>query len=78
MRHGRLFFNADLGRMDIDLGGDYYKGLHCGECFDAKILDEWIPVRVEYDHAKKEWYLVHAEGAILDSPLEDLTVRIPS
>lgn len=47
-REGTLFYDTETGRYDIrfDLES-FYGGLHCGECFDVKVKDIWIPVRIE-------------------------------
>lgn len=47
----------------------YYGGLHCGECFDVKVKDAWIPVRIEMD---EDWYLV----GLPKTSLSGLTVRM--
>lgn len=44
-------------------------GLHCGECFDVKVKDAWIPVRIEMD---EDWYLV----GLPKTSLSGLTVRM--
>ncbi len=75
MRQGRLFYNAELERMDIAFSDGYYNGIHCGGCFDVKIYGAWVPVRMEYDGALREWYLIGRENAVLDIPLEGLVVR---
>lgn len=55
-RIGTLIYDPSMGRFDIRFGIEsYYGGLHCGECFDVKVKDAWIPVRIEMD---EDWYLV--------------------
>ena len=55
-REGNLFYDKESGRYDIRFGMEsYYGGLHCGECFEVKINDVWVPVRIEMD---EDWYLV--------------------
>ena len=44
-------------------------GLHCGDCFDVKVRDVWIPVRIEMD---EDWYLV----GLSKTRLGGLTVRM--
>lgn len=64
LREGTLFYDAESGRYDIRFGIEsYYGGLHCGECFDVKVEDTWIPVRIEMDD---EWYLVGLPYTKLD------------
>ena len=41
----------------------FYGGLHCGECFDVKVKDIWIPVRIEMGD---DWYLVGLNVSRLD------------
>ena len=55
-RRGTLIYDPSMERFDIRFGIEsYYGGLHCGECFDVKVKDAWIPVRIEMD---EDWYLV--------------------
>ena len=68
-REGNLFYDKESGRYDIRFGMEsYYGGLHCGECFEVKINDVWVPVRIEMD---EDWYLVGLPLKRLDG----LTVR---
>lgn len=55
-REGTLFYDTETGRYDIrfDLES-FYGGLHCGECFDVKVKNVWVPVRIEMGD---DWYLV--------------------
>lgn len=67
LREGSLFYDAESGRYDIRFGLEsYYGGLHCGECFDVKVENAWIPVRIEMD---EEWYLVGLPNTKLDGLL---------
>ena len=52
------------GRYDIrfDLES-FYGGLHCGECFDVKVKNVWVPVRIEMGD---DWYLVGLNVSRLD------------
>ena len=60
------------GRYDIRFDVEsYYGGLHCGECFEVKVKDTWIPVRIEMDMSD-QWYLVGFPRTKLDG----LRVRI--
>ncbi len=69
-REGNLFYDKESGRYDIRFGMEsYYGGLHCGECFEVKINDVWMPVRIEMD---EDWYLVGLPLKRLDG----LTVRM--
>lgn len=53
-----------IGRYDIrfDLES-FYGGLHCGECFDVKVKNVWVPVRIEMGD---DWYLVGLNVSRLD------------
>ena len=44
---------------------------HCGDCFEVKVKDTWIPVRIEMD-TSDQWYLVGFPRTKLDG----LRVRI--
>ena len=69
-REANLFHDKESGRYDIRFGMEsYYGGLHCGECFEVKINDVWVPVRIEMD---EDWYLVGLPLKRLDG----LTVRM--
>ena len=69
-RIGTLIYDPSMGRFDIRFGIEsYYGGLHCGECFDVKVKDAWIPVRIEMD---EDWYLV----GLPKTSLSGLTVRM--
>ena len=69
-REGNLFYDKESGRYDIRFGMESYYGcLHCGECFEVKINDVWVPVRIEMD---EDWYLVGLPLKRLDG----LTVRM--
>ena len=69
-REGNLFYDKESGRYDIRFGMEsYYGGLHCGECFEVKINDVWVSVRIEMD---EDWYLVGLPLKRLDG----LTVRM--
>ena len=69
-REGNLFYDKESGRYDIRFGMEsYYGGLHCGECFEVKMNDVWVPVRIEMD---EDWYLVGLPLKRLDG----LTVRM--
>ena len=60
---GTLFFDPESGRYDIRFGMD------CGECFEVKINNTWVPVRIEMGD---DWYLVGLPIA----KLSGLTVRM--
>ena len=63
-REGTLFYDTETGRYDIrfDLES-FYGGLHCGECFDVKVKNVWVPVRIEMGD---DWYLVGLNVSRLD------------
>ena len=63
-----LFETFDRG---FYLRGDYYGGLHCGECMDVFTGGKWKPTRIEMS-AAQEWYLV----GIRAEDLNGLRVRI--
>lgn len=70
---GWLSYNCENERMGIldkmDLWDD--DGLHCGECFEVLINDEWIADRIELSGG--EWYLVYSK--LKGNQLEGLKVR---
>lgn len=71
LKEGVLIYDQLSERYDIRYGQEeYYGGLHCGDCFEVLIRDEWKPTRIEMS---KEWYLV---GIDKDISLSGLKVRI--
>lgn len=70
---GKLFHNKYNDRMDIIFSdGETYGGLHCGECFEAKVKGKWIQTRIEMSN---DWYLVES-GLIGIEKLNGIPVRI--
>ena len=70
-QEGVLVYNYESDRYDIRFSlTDYYGGLHCGQCFDVKIKNNWFPVRIEMG---EDWYLV---GFEMIDDLQGLSVRI--
>ena len=69
-RIGILVYDEESERYDIrfDLAS-YYGGLHCGDQFEVRVKDVWIPVRIELH---KEWYLI----GLTCKKLDGLIVRI--
>lgn len=62
--------NERIGILDkMDLWAD--NGLHCGECFEVLINDEWIADRIELSSG--EWYLVYSK--LKGNQLEGIKVR---
>ena len=63
-REGALFYDKKSGRYDIRFGLDsFYGGLHCGDCFDLKVDNAWVPTRIEMGD---EWYLAELPRMSLD------------
>lgn len=70
MREGTLVYDEYSGRIDVRFGlEDYYGGLHCGDCMDVSLDNEWIPTRIEMGD---DWYLV----GVKTESLLGLRVRI--
>ena len=71
---GILRYNYDEKRMGI-LSFDllFNSGLHCGECLEVLINDEWVADRIEYTSRTNEWYLVNTK--LQGADLEGLKVR---
>ena len=70
MKQGTLFYDRESGRYNFhytDEDGDRrdYGGIHCGEVFEFKLNDVWIPARMEMGDDRK-WYLVGLPGLTLD------------
>ena len=70
MKQGTLFYDRESGRYNFhytDEDGDRrdYGGIHCGEVFEFKLNDVWIPARMEMGDDRK-WYLVGLPGLELD------------
>lgn len=64
MKQGTLFYDKECGRYNFiykDEDGDDrdYGGIHCGEVFEFKLNDVWVPARMEMN---ADWYLVGLPG----------------
>lgn len=71
-REGNLYYDQEDGRYHIRFGVEsYYGGLHCGECFEVRVKDAWVSVRIEMN-IEGQWYLVGFPRTKLDG----LRVRI--
>ena len=51
MKQGTLFYDKECGRYNFiykDEDGDDrdYGGIHCGEVFEFKLNDVWVPARM--------------------------------
>ncbi len=75
MKQGVLGYNAENDRYGL-LQSDLWviEGFHCGEHLEVKLEGKWIPTRMEYDHSRKEWYLVGTE--LRGEALAYLTARV--
>lgn len=63
-REGALFYDKESGRYDIRFSLDsFYGGLHCGDCFDLKVDNAWVPARIEMGD---KWYLAGLPKMSLD------------
>lgn len=68
MKHGVLIFDNESDRYDILFDtNERYGGLHCGECLEVFVNNEWKSTRIEYG---ENWYLVGIDG------LDGLQARI--
>ena len=70
MKQGTLFFDKGSGRYNfhyIDEDGDRcdYGGIRCGEVFEFRLNEVWVPDRVEMG-MDREWYLVGLPGLRLN------------
>lgn len=68
MKQGKLYYDKESGRYSFKYkDGDGhecdYGGIHCGEVFEFKLNNVWIPARVEIEDG---WYLVGLPGLKLD------------
>lgn len=66
MKQGILFYDRECGRYNFHYKDEYgdkrdYGGIHCGEVFEFKLNDVWVPARVEMG-MDGEWYLVGLPG----------------
>lgn len=71
---GYLSYNYDNNRISVIDRMDLFisDGLHCGECFEVFINDEWKADRLEMTW-DKNWYLVYSK--LKGNQLEGLKVR---
>ena len=68
MSRKRVPLNQNGCTVDFRIGVPFeqnlhYGGLHCGECFDVKVKNVWVPVRIEMGD---DWYLVGLNVSRLD------------
>lgn len=68
MKQGTLFYDKDSGRYNFNYRDEDddirdYGGIHCGEVFEFKLNDVWVPARMEMADG---WYLVGLPGLKLD------------
>ena len=68
MKQGKLYYYKDSGRYSFTYKGNDgnvcdYGGIHCGEVFEFKLNNVWIPARMEIEN---DWYLVGLLGLKLD------------
>ncbi len=64
-----LYYNEELGRIDVLLDGESNGGFHCGDIVDVFLDGKWVQTTIEFDGALKEWYLsgysVELEGLMV-------------
>lgn len=54
---GYLVYDFIQDRYDICYNiEDYHGGLHCGDCFQVKVNNQWVNTRIELN--QNGWYLV--------------------
>ena len=71
---GILFYDEIINRINIQFDDDtLYGGLDCGEFFEIKDSDHWIPVRIELG---TNWFLVDEYENRLNIALHGLQIRI--
>lgn len=77
---GKLFYNPEIDRLDIvfEDKSTTYRGLECGNNLEIDIYDKWVPVSVQFDIIKEEWYLYHSDSVRIMQPLDNAKVRIPA
>jgi hypothetical protein len=74
VKEGIMIYDFQQKRYDVRFSDmTVYGGLHCGECFDVRINNEWKPTRIEYDHKEEDWYL---QGLKIEHSLLGLSVRM--
>ena len=57
---GQLIWNHDRPDITFDTGA-LYGGLHRGDCFQCRVDERWLNVRLEYAN---DWVLIHSDGSI--------------
>ena len=65
---GKLYYDKTSGRYSFsykDSDGELqdYGGIHCGEVFEFKLNDVWVPARIEMSG---DWYLVGLPGLLME------------
>ena len=70
-REGALFYDKESRRYDIRFGIDsVYGGLHCGDCFDLKVDNAWVPARIEIEEEFVKAYQRVTAGEITQAELK--------
>lgn len=65
MKLAILFYSPTVERWIASFSDGTYKEFHCGDCFEIKIGNKFIPTRFEYSHSKGCWYLVDIDSKYL-------------
>lgn len=75
VKQGTLFYDKASGRYNFYYESDGemrdYGGIHCGEVFEFKLNDVWVPARIEMSG---DWYLVGLPGLLMEG-LQVRTLR---
>ena len=61
MKYGRLFYDGELGRINVVFEDKSYgDGFHCGDILEAYNPKNrsWELRRLEYDHNRDKWFFV--------------------
>jgi hypothetical protein len=73
IREGRLLFDADTERWEVWNVYNEPEAVHCGESFEKKVGNEFLPCRVEMD---SDWYVIFRNTSFYLHPRISYWIRV--
>lgn len=66
---GKLVYNPETDRYEIESMDNLPLDLHAGTPLEVAIRKEWVPTRIEYSWKRSAWYLVGINREDIDGLL---------
>jgi hypothetical protein len=73
LKQGKLLYSSQKDRWEIHGIDDEPFSLHCGECFEIKVGETFLPCRIEID---RDWVLYFANTMFYLHPASGYSVRV--